>query len=439
MRLDYRRIVLVGSAFLGVQVLFAIYSAYIPIFLQSGSPDFAAAPPVAGGFAFGATLTGLLMALDNLAAILILPLIGVLSDATVSRMGKRKPYILVGAPLTAAAFAALPLALGKPVWVFMCALVLMILAVNVIRTPIMALMPDITPAQLRSQANGVINLMGGIGAAAGLLVGGLLYHYSPRAPFFFGAAMVLLGSLLVVALLAVPADRVARNSEGFWQQVRAAVRKQAVTAGLRAAGRGADHSFAYLLATIFCVFLASSALTVFFTSYAVVTLRITAGQAAQLLALFALTVTVFAVPAGLLGTRVGGKPAIRAGLVLFVVATIPMAIRTSLLEIGALLVVAGAGWALIVVNALPLVLDHAPRGQSEQVGAATGMYFLATQAAEVLGPLLAGRWLDLSGRDYRFIFAYTAIAVVAAVMMLERVHPGEPHRETGDVPIRERG
>ncbi len=439
MRLNYRRTFLVGSAFLGVQVLFAVYSAYVPIFLQSGRPDFTAASPVAGGFAFGATLTGFLVALDNLTAILMLPLIGVLSDATVSRMGKRKPYILAGAPVTALAFAALPLTLDRAVWVFMLAMVLMILAVNVIRTPIMALMPDITPAPLRTQANGVINLMGGIGAAVGFLVGGLLYRHSPSAPFFFGASMLLVGCLLVVALLPVSAGSVVHEAHGFRQQLRAEARNQIASLyhDLRLARHGSDRSLVYLLATIFCLFLASSALTVFFTSFAVVNLGTAPGQAAQLLTLFALAVTVFALPAGLLGTRIGGKRAIQGGLVIFLAATLPMTIVTSPLLIGALLVAGGAGWALIIVNALPLVLDSAPAGQFERVGAYTGMYFLATQSAEAAGPVLAGRLLDLGGRDYRLIFAYTSIAVVAALTMLVRVRPGAAHQEITAAPVRE--
>lgn len=198
MRLNYRRTFLLGFAFLGIQILFAIYNAYVPIFLQSGRPDFVEADPVPGGFGLGATLTGFIMTLDNLAAILILPYVGALSDITISRWGKRKPYIIIGAPLTAIAFAAIPLMLGASLPLFMLVVIIMILAVDVFRTPVISLMPDITPSPLRSQANGVINLMGGVGATIAFVIGGMLYSQSPAGPFFFAAAAMLVACMIVV-------------------------------------------------------------------------------------------------------------------------------------------------------------------------------------------------------------------------------------------------
>ncbi len=427
MRLSYGRTFLLGSAFFGVQVLFAIYNAYVPIFLQSGRADFPQAGVVSGGFGLGAASTGLIMALDNLAAIMILPYIGALSDATVSGLGKRKPYILAGAPLAAVAFAALPLMLGRPLWLFMLVVVLMIVAVSIIRTPIFALMPDVTPSPLRSQANGVINLMGGIGAIAGFLVGAALYRQSARTPFFFGAAALLVGCLLVAVLVPVPAAEVGAGAGSFWERLRDAVRNQRgyLLDDLQVVRHDGDRSLLYLLATIFCLFLAFSALTVFFTSFAVVNMRVARGQEAGLLTFFALAIVVFALPAGLIGARIGRKRAMVAGLLTFMAATTPMALITQPVLIRALLGLSGIGWSLIVVNALPMVLDSAPPERLERIGTYTGLYFLATQSAEVVGPVLAGSFLDLAGRDYRLLFVYTTVVALAALAVLARVRRGE--------------
>jgi Na+/melibiose symporter-like transporter len=228
MHLDYPRTFLLGCAFFGVQVLFAIYNAYVPIFLQSGRSDFQTAGLVIEGFQLSAALTGVVMTLDNLAALLILPIIGALSDATSSPLGKRKPYILAGAPVAAFAFALIPLMLSQPLALFMLVVVLFILAVDVIRTPIIALMPDITPSPLRSQANGVINLMGGLGAVVAFLVAGELYRRSATAPFLFGGAVLFIGCVLVVAVVPVPAQKdtaQGRNRIGRW--LRDTLRDQA--------------------------------------------------------------------------------------------------------------------------------------------------------------------------------------------------------------------
>jgi MFS family permease len=188
-----------------------------------------------------------------------------------------------------------------------------------------------------------------------------------------------------------------------------------------------DRSLLYLLATIFCLFLAYSALTVFFTSYAIINLQVPRGQEAQLLAFWALAIVGFAIPGGLLASRIGRKHTVLLGIVIFTVATAPIALLTALPMIRGLLIMSGLGWALIVVNAFPMVLDSA--APERLVGTYTGMYFLATQLAEVVGPLLVGGFLDLTGRDYRLIFLYTLIVMLLAGGLLLRVHGGEARGE----------
>jgi MFS family permease len=100
-------------------------------------------------------------------------------------------------------------------------------------------------------------------------------------------------------------------------------------------------------------------------------------------------------------------------------------LSSNLSLIRGLLVLAGAGWSLIVVNALPMVLDCAPRDGVERVGAYTGIYFIATQTAEVLGPTLLGTLLDATGRNFRFIFAYAATALLIGALLMLRVRLGE--------------
>jgi MFS family permease len=344
----------------------------------------------------------------------------------VSRLGKRKPYILLGAPIAALAFAAIPLMLGQALPLFMAVVIVMVLAVDVIRTPIISLMPDITPSPLRSQANGIINLMGGLGAVLAFVAGGALYRQSSASPFFFGAAALLLGCLLVIALVPVPVDRDARGIGGLWGQIRAALQRRegAVFDDLRT-GLRADPSLLFLLTAIFSCFLAYSALTVFFTSFATVSLRVERGQESTLLAYFALAIVVFALPGGLIGARFGRRIAVVTGLTVFAIALALIGGVTDLGIIRALLVLAGFAWAIAAVNLLPMVLDSAPEGQMERLGVYTGLYYLASQSAEVIGPVLVGGFLDATGRDYRLMFVYTPVALLVALALMVRVRRGE--------------
>jgi MFS family permease len=426
MRLNYARTFLLGLAFCGLQILFAIYNAYMPLFLQSGRDGFAEGAQIAGGFGLGAGATGLVMSLENLAAILILPFIGALSDATPSRLGRRKPYLLVGVPITALAFAALPLLLGQPLWLFMLVALVFILFVDVIRTPIIALMPDITPSPLRSQANGVINLMGGLGAVLAFVIGGALFRDSAWAPFAFGAAALVVGCFIVVALVPVPSSLdLPRPPGGLLAHARAAVSAEGGAFGeLRAIARGRERSPLLLLGAIFCLFVSYGALTVFFTSFAADTLAVPRGTEAQLLTFFALAIVVFALPAGLAGARLGRRTAMVAGALVMAATFVAIGLSSDLLVIRVLLVVAGLGWSLVGVNALPMVLDCAPPG-ADRIGVYTGIYFIATQTADVLGPTLVGLLLDLGGRDYRMMFAYSVAALLVAVVLMARVRRGE--------------
>jgi MFS family permease len=175
--------------------------------------------------------------------------------------------------------------------------------------------------------------------------------------------------------------------------------------------------------------LAYSALTVFFTSFAVVTLGLSRGQAAVLLAFFSLTIVVCALPAGLLGARVGRRRAIVIGLAVFAVALGIVGVLANLLLIRIFLVVAGAGWSLVVVNSLPMVLDSAP---TDRVGAYTGMYYVGSQTAEVVGPLLVGALLDLGGRNYRLVSGFSVVVLLIALMWMRGVRRGEARSEPKD-------
>ncbi|MEK6754125.1 MAG: MFS transporter, partial [Chloroflexota bacterium] len=145
---------------------------------------------------------GFFMTLDNIAALLIQPPVGSWSDNLRTRIGRRMPFILIGAPLAATAFGVIPLASLLPLFVA-CTGTLM-LSMALWRTPVVALMPDITPSQYRSQANGIINFMGGIGAIIAFLVGANLYDLNPAFPFWMGGILVIIAAVLVFIFIKEP-------------------------------------------------------------------------------------------------------------------------------------------------------------------------------------------------------------------------------------------
>ncbi len=239
MKLDYKRTFLLGFGFLGVSVLWLLYNTYVPIFLQAGNPEFEVSGATTIGFGLSAVMAGLIMTLDNIAAFFIQPFIGIVSDRTRTRIGRRKPYILVGAPIAAVAFVLIPVAvnqippelsgqtsqLGGPLTFFMIAVGVMLLAMAIFRTPIIALMPDITPSPLRSKAHGVINMMGGIGGLLATFGGALLYRIDKLLAFGVGSLILLLAVAVVLVYIKerLPeASAAVEKKEQWWDTLRQA-------------------------------------------------------------------------------------------------------------------------------------------------------------------------------------------------------------------------
>lgn len=190
-RLNYGKTFLLGFGFFGVSVIWGVYNAFVPIFL---SEKFNIAPALIGAF----------MTLDNVAALFIQPPVGAWSDRVRTPLGRRIPFILVGAPISALAFGLIPVAAVLPLFVACTSTLL--LSAALWRTPVVALMPDITPSAFRSQANGIINFMGGVGTIIALQTGGMLYKMSPNFPFWLGSGLVLLAALIVYLFIEEPKD-----------------------------------------------------------------------------------------------------------------------------------------------------------------------------------------------------------------------------------------
>jgi len=413
MKFSYGRILLLGFGFMGVTLLWGIYNAYVPIFLQAGRSDFSAAAAVPG-FGMSATITGFIMTIDNIAALFILPFIGAASDRLWTKIGRRKPFILIGAPIALVGFIAIPIFVGNSLFYFMASICLTLFAMDIFRTPIISLMGDITPSPKRSQANGVINLMGGVGAVLAFVVGGLMFKISIGAPFYFGGATMLFGCAMVLFFIREPDQHHEEET------------KPSLIKSLQSVFRDQDKSALYLLGAIFFWFLGYGALEVFFTSFAVNTLNIDSGKATGLLAFFSLPIVLFSPLSGWLGARYGRKRTISYGIILFAVLLTYGFFMTTIFETKIVLPLCGIAWSLILVNSLPMALDMAPPGH---LGIYTGLYYLASQFSNIVGPILSGYLIQLFNNNYAVAFLYGAITLIIALGLMKPVQRGEAIQE----------
>jgi maltose/moltooligosaccharide transporter len=429
-RLDYKKTFLLGFGFLGVSLLWVLYNSYVPIFLQAGNPAFAQKEgAITAGFGLSAALAGFIMTLDNIAAFFIQPLVGVVSDRTRTRIGRRMPYIVAAAPVAVIAFALIPVAvnrippelsgqagqLGGQLALFMVVIGVMLLAMAAFRTPLIALMPDITPSPLRSRANGVINLMGGVGGLLATFGGAILYNLDKVAPFWVGAIVMLIAALVVVAAIKEPKEYTTGSSEQerWWTTIK----------GIGAIPREERRSLMLILLAIFAWFVGYNAIETFFTSYGTFQLGVSESTAALLLGFFSLTFIAFSIPGGMLAERWGRRRTILTGLVALSSLLLLASFLPNLYAIGALLFLGGIAWSLININSLPMVVDIAP--DDRLLGTYTGLYYISGTLAAIVGPILNGWIIDATGKNYNTIFYVAPAFMVVAIVCMWRVTRGE--------------
>ncbi|MEJ2261852.1 MAG: MFS transporter [Anaerolineales bacterium] len=402
-RFPYAKTFILGFGFLGISLIWPIFNNFVPIFLKED-------------FALSASVIGFIMTWDNYLNMFVQPIVGERSDHTRTRIGRRKPWMLVGAPLAAIFFIAVP-AMRSAVGV-MFAILFTNIAMALFRAPAVALLGDLFPAQQRSTANGVINLMGGLGAIAAFLIGGALYQTGRIAPFVFGSVVLL--AAIGVVLLFVREPKVP-------QEIEQEAAGMGFVDNLSQVLRASDRSGLLILLAILCWFMGYNALETWISSFGKFSLGINEGRMAILTSGLALMFVVFAVPSGLLATRFGRKRIILIGIAGLLLLFFYGLVVSSEIMLIALLVPAGFFWALINVNSLPMVYDV---GGENQIGAFTGLYYFASNIAAVAGPQVVGILIQFTGDNYRIMFIFSAIFMLLAGVLMSQVREARAELKT---------
>ncbi|MGL4370540.1 MAG: MFS transporter [Spirochaetota bacterium] len=405
MKLDIKKTLLLGFGFFGVSIVNIINKTYVAPFL---------------GFDFGlnAEQVGLVITLCSIIIFIIQPVVGSISDKTRTRIGRRKPFILIFAPLAAVSFAVLPF-LVKPgmFWYFLAVLIFVTICLALFRTPVIALMPDITPSRFRSQANGLINLMGGVGVVIATTAGAALYAKGASLPFIASAVLLVLGCAVVLIFIQEPRELTEGTRE----------KQPGLLQNLKLVFTDKDRSALFLLLAIFFWFFGYFGVETFFTMYGISVLGLTRAQAGFLLTYLGVSFIIFAVPSGMIAGKIGRRRTIRIGIITLAVILLgvrymPMPLLKNGVALPALLALAGISWALININSLPMVVDIAPKKLS---GSYTGLYYFFSGIAGVLVPVVAGKVIHMAGDNYNTIFVLAPVSLAIAYLCMFFVTRGE--------------
>lgn len=416
-KLNYGRTLLIGLAFMSICSFWQIYDTIIPLMLKES-------------FGLGETVTGAIMALDNVLAVFLLPVIGSISDKIDTKLGKRTPFIIAGTALAIVFMLFIPIAdQAKNLPLFVGALFGVLVSMALYRSPAVALMPDLTPNRLRSRANAVINLLGAIGGVYSLIMIKMLVGKGNRPdyePLFISVAVIMVIAVLVLVLTirekkiaaqVAMEEAVNSSTENKKENMEKTVKGQkAVKLDPKV-----KRSMIFLLVSIFLWFTAYNAVTTAFSRYTSVVWKLEGGGFADCLMVATIAAILSYIPIGQLSSRIGRKKTIIGGVAVMAACylfAVFVTDYTPLMNVAFALI--GISWAAINVNSYPMIVAMS---QGADIGKFTGTYYTFSMAAQIITPILSGFLLE--NVSYRILFPYAVVFTCLAFLTMTQVKHGD--------------
>ena len=382
-------------------------------------------------------LVGVLMAVDNIIGVIIQPIMGSVSDNTRTRWGRRMPYIFIGVIASAIFFALIPTGFSPITdvqfyrfWLLLIWILLFSTSMGFYRSQAVALMPDFTRPYNRSKANAIINLMGGVGAVIAYTLSLLSDYIGLQLAFILGSVFMII-ALIILIFTVKERDaytyRMILDTEKEGKdpsEIQSKVKKPGLIESLKTIATEKDKSTLFILLAILAWFIGYQGAEALFSIYAGPEgiIGVTPGFAGFLFQFVAIPFILFAVPAGLIATRIGRRLAIKIGLgIMIVVMMFAFLAQANLLIVIIMLVLFGMGWALVNVNSIVIVWELAP--SSEKIGTYTGVYYFFSVLAAIIGPPLVGLFTQLIGLFT--LLAVISIFFVIALIFMFFVRRGE--------------
>lgn len=425
MRLNYKRTVLIGFAFMSILAFWQFYDQVIPYLLEVK-------------FDLGIFKSKAFMAVDNVLAVFMLPLFGKLSDNTHTKLGKRTPYILYGTISAVILTCVLAVFERKAnFWGFIITLMALLIVMATYRSPAVAYMPDVTEKSLRSKGNAIINLVGYIGGIFAtilmmfMLTGGEKYVENGEAkirypeslsftPVFLIIAAFMLVSVIIMVLTVKENKVLAETDIKDDEEILDGKNKKL--------SKSVKISLILILTSVFLWYTAYNGVTTSFSMYCFNIWGIDLGASSMFLTVATVAAIAAFVPLGFLSSKIGRKKAVLFGILLMTVC------YTSAIFVGeeiatkapwimyVLFAIIGIGWASINVNSFPMVVEMCT---GSDVGKYTGYYYTFSMAAQIVTPLLSGYLIENLSIGYKILFPYAVIFSAASFITMCFVRHGD--------------
>ena len=412
MKLNYKRTILIGLAFLSISAFWQMYDNVVPLILKNS-------------FGLGETVTGTIMAADNVLALFLLPIFGSFSDKVNTKIGKRMPFILCGTALAVTFLMIVPYAdQSRNLVLFVVSLFALLVSMGLYRSPAVALMPDLTPKPLRSAGNAVINLMGAVGGVYTLIMikvmvgAGETPNYYPLFLSVGGLMVVCICILFMTIKENKLRAQIAKENGDEENAQAAAPTEPGQTAALP---KDVKRSLTFILISIALWFTAYNAVTTAFSRYATHVWGLENGGYADCLMVATVAAIISYIPIGAISGKIGRKKTIQIGIILLGSCYAAAGFFNSYHVVMNLFFgIIGFAWAAINVNSLPMVVEMSNAGD---VGKYTGLYYTFSMSAQVITPILSGYLLEHV--SYRTLFPYAVVFSALAFCTMSMVKHGD--------------
>ena len=419
MKLNYKRTILIGFAFMSILAFWQFYDQVIPYILEAK-------------FNLSTFRANAVMSVDNVLAVFMLPLFGMISDKTNSRLGKRTPYILYGTIGAVILMCVLAYFERKVNFIgFIIALMALLIVMAVYRSPAVAYMPDVTEKPLRSKGNAIINLVGYIGGIFATIVmmfmlksekaaDGTKIYTSSFTPVF----LIIAGFMLVSVLIMV----FTINENKILAETNIHDEEDVDTTEKKKLSKPVVVSLVLILISVFLWYAAYNAVTTSFSRYCMNIWDVDIGTSSGYLTVATVAAIAAFVPLGFLSSKVGRKKSVLFGIVLMTICyTIAIFVKHETPLMYLIFAVVGIGWASINVNSFPMVVEMCAGGD---VGKYTGYYYTFSMASQIFTPLLSGFLIDNLKIGYEVLFPYAVVFSAASFITMCFVRHGDSKPET---------
>lgn len=424
--------------------------------------------PVTEGLGASPFIYGLIWLAGPFTGMVVQPLVGALSDKTVSPFGRRRPYLLGGALLASLALWIFPNSAGVaetlhnltglnlPSWTALLIAAIMIwvidACVNVAQGPYRALIPDVVPQEQHSLANSYISLAIGLGSvvAAGtapFLRWAFNYQMSIPAQFIMAALAFTLGMIWTCITIKehqtkkeqIEEKAVADTQEDtFWDSLKNFF--------------ALSPEVSKICTMQFFTWIGTMCMMIFFTQYSIhtvfavpdlstVTEEITTEYSNAMLlgtnfssicfAVFNLICFLVAIPIGILSAKYGNKKVHIISLITMIFAYLGMAFLHNPKLVAVLMGVAGVGWASICALPFAMLSQYIKKGTEGSVMGIFNIFiagpqvFVCTLVAWIISKCIIKLDSGLINYHWEYAFIIGAVCLAIAAVITNSVKEKE--------------